>query len=290
MPLEHRFDGRKTSGRNGGHRLVNSFTSSCLAPAARHGKEAAMSMTLVSRRHMLAPGAGLAIGASTAAEETTSRPVVVELFSSQSCSACPPADEFMLELKSMAGVIALSLHVDYWDYLGWRDTLSDKAYSKRQYDYARWRGDRNVYTPQMIVNGADYFVGSHRPAVRTAIERAKAEPSTMWVPVTLSEKDRELVVTVDEARGKALKATLWLMAIMPSIAVEITRGENAGRTIVYVNVVRNIVPAGMWHGAAFNFRIPMEDLVTEGGKACVALLQAGSVGPVIGAATWQLAP
>jgi hypothetical protein len=252
--------------------------------------EAVMNVHLMSRRRMLALGAGLAMPglASRAAAQAMTRPVVVELFTSQGCSACPPADEFMHELKTMTGVIAISLHIDYWDYLGWRDTLGDKVYSKRQYDYARWRGDGNVYTPQMIVNGVDYFVGSNRPVVRTAIQRAKAEPSSMWIPVTLTEKDREFVVTVEDAREKALKATLWLMAIMPSIAVKISRGENAGRTIVYINVVRNVVPAGIWHGAAFDFTIPMEDLLTQGGKACVALLQAGSVGPVIGAAAWRL--
>jgi len=245
-----------------------------------------MNAHALNRRQMLAFGAGFTVRdlILPAHAQAATPSVVIELFTSQGCSACPPADAFMQELKSMAGVIAISFHVEYWDYLGWRDTLGDKVYSRRQYDYARWRDDGNVFTPQMIIDGRNYFVGSDKPAVKAAIKRAETEPSSMWVPMTLSEKDHELIVTVD-AHRKALKATLWLLAILPSITIKIGRGENAGRDIVYSNVVRNLIPAGMWNGAALNIAFPMENLLTDDGKACVALLQAGAVGPVIGAAT-----
>jgi hypothetical protein len=213
------------------------------------------------------------------------RPVVIELFTSQGCSSCPPADAFMEELKSMKGVIAISLHVDYWDYLGWRDTLGDAAYSQRQRDYARWRGDGEVYTPQMVINGTNHFIGSDRPAVGAAIERAQASTPSLWVPITLTRDGGEFNIAV-EAREKSAEATLWLIAIAPSISVKIVRGENAGRQIAYYNVVRRLVPGSMWHGKALSLKFPVEGFMTGDSKACVALLQAGTVGPVIGAATW----
>jgi hypothetical protein len=99
------------------------------------------------------------------------RPVIVELFTSQGCSSCPPADAFLEELKAGPGVVALSYHVDYWDYLGWRDTLGSPEYSQRQYDYAKSRGDMNVYTPQTIINGGSHFVGSQKSKVSAGIAR-----------------------------------------------------------------------------------------------------------------------
>src|SRR6266508_2641313 len=185
-----------------------------------------------NRRQILTLGAGASIAwfPWPVRAEVGARPVVIELFTSQGCSSCPPADAFMQELKSMKGVIAISLHVDYWDYLGWRDTLGDAAYSRRQHDYARWRNDEDVYTPQMVIDGANHFVGSDKSSVRAAIKRAQAAIPSLWVPITLSGTGKELIVAI-EAHEKAPESTLWLMSIAPSIAIKIVRGENAGREI-----------------------------------------------------------
>jgi hypothetical protein len=241
----------------------------------------------VSRRRTLALGAGAALASlglpSRAANHA--RPVVVELFTSQGCSSCPPADAFLKDLKDMKGVIAISLHVDYWDYLGWRDTLGDKAFSQRQYDYAHRRGDMDVYTPQMIVNGGKYYVGSNRREIMAAIEAARAAPDPLWVPLTIAHSGSEIVITAD-AVASVPEATLWCMPVAPAIKVRIERGENAGRDIAYYNVVRKIVPAGMWKGEAMKFTLPVDGVFTAESKACVALLQTGTIGPVIGAVSW----
>jgi hypothetical protein len=240
-----------------------------------------------TRRQLLALGAGSCIASvgSFAAATTARRPIVIELFTSQGCSSCPPADAFLEELRSMKGVVAISLHVDYWDYLGWRDTLGDAAYSQRQRDYARRRNDGDVYTPQMVIDGANHFVGSNRTSVRAAIKRAQAATPPLWIPITLSNSGEELVVVLD-AHDNAPESTLWLLAIAPSVTVKIMRGENAGRKITYFNVVKRLVPAGMWHGKAVSLSFPVDGFMTDEGKACVALLQSGTAGPVIGAATW----
>jgi hypothetical protein len=242
---------------------------------------------LVSRRHVLALAALAAAGDGTrrAATATPSRPVVVELFTSQACSSCPPADAFMQELRSASGVLALSFHVDYWDYLGWRDTLADSAYSDRQRGYAESRGDADIYTPQIVIDGTNHFVGSDRPSVRAAIERARAVMPSSLVPLSLSRNGHEFMLTA-ASMVDGPESHLWLIAIAPAIAVKITRGENAGREIVYYNVVRRITPAGMWHGKSVSVNFPVDGVMTADSKACVALLQARGIGPVIGAAAW----
>lgn len=242
---------------------------------------------LMNRRRALAIGAASCVAnfVTPVRAGNMERPIVIELFTSQGCSSCPPADAFMQELRSMKSVIAVSLHVDYWDYLGWRDTLGDKAYSQRQHAYASRRDDGNIYTPQMIIDGGAYFVGSDKPSVKAAISRARVAAPPTWVPVALSVNERELTLSVD-AHDSAPASTLWLMTVAPAIAVAIGRGENIGRNIIYYNVVRKLVSAGKWHGQALTLTLPMKGLMTPETKACVALLQTGTVGPMIGAATW----
>jgi hypothetical protein len=239
----------------------------------------------ITRREALGLGAAALTGGFSVPAEAAKRPVVVELFTSQGCSSCPPADAFMEELKALPGVIALSINVDYWDYLGWHDTLADKAYSQRQYDYARSRGDMDVYTPQIVVDGITHYVGSNKSAVRAAIERSRAGTPAHWVPISLSGNDKEFIIEVD-GRDKSPEGTIWLMGIAPKISVKIERGENTGREITYYNVVRKLVPAGMWKGEPLTLRLPKSGLLTRECKGCVALLQTGDVGPVIGAASW----
>jgi hypothetical protein len=242
-----------------------------------------------SRRRVLALGAGLwASGLAARLDAAPLRPVVIELFTSQGCSSCPPADSFMAELKAMPGVVAMSFNVDYWDYLGWRDTLASPANSQRQYSYAKTRGDMDVYTPQIIVDGTTHFVGSNHAVIRAAIERSLNSSRSTWIPMAITSTGKEIAIAVDAVPDGMQRqdATVWFMAIAPELAVKIERGENAGRDMVYYNVVRRLVPAGMWHGEPVTLNLPKDDLMAECCKGCVALLQAKSVGPIIGCATW----
>lgn len=240
----------------------------------------------ISRRNILqwAAGATLSAVAPSTGLARGGGKVVVELFTSQGCSSCPPADAFLQVLSKMKGVVALTYNVDYWNYLGWRDTLSLPEFSQRQYDYAKSRGDMDVYTPQMIVDGSSHYVGSNKAVVLKAIERAlNAQSSRIAMSMTASASD----IKVEIESGPQVKdATLWLMPVNPAIAVKIGKGENSGRDIVYTNVVRKLAPAGMWHGEAMKITLPWNGIMTEESKACVALLQQGKTGPILGSAHW----
>jgi len=211
------------------------------------------------------------------------RPVVVEMFTSQGCSASPPADALLAELSREPGIVALSLNVDYWDYLGWRDTLASADCTQRQRDYAARRGDGRVYTPQAVINGRVETVGSDRVGLMAAIARERTRQDG-FVPVSLSSGERELRVEIGAAPSRDLRrnATIWVATMVPQAVVDIHRGENAGRTATYTNVVRKIVPAGMWQGQATGLSLPRSAIMAEG-TFCVALLQADGTGPILGA-------
>jgi hypothetical protein len=230
-------------------------------------------------------GAGaIAAGIGARAAQAGGHCAVVELFTSQGCSSCPPADAFLQELAEMKRVVALTLNVDYWDYLGWRDTLANSAFSQRQYDYAKARGDMDVYTPQMIVDGGSHYVGSKKKSVLAAVSRSLELQPAVWIPLAIAGSTKEFTITVEGA--SAPDATLWVMGIAPNCAVKIEKGENAGHDVVYRNVVRTLVPAGMWHGKALTAALPREGVLGDHGKGVVALLQQGSHGRILGAATW----
>lgn len=241
----------------------------------------------LTRRQALAlAGAGAASLVSAVSHAAAARPVVVELFTSQGCSSCPPADALLGQIKTMPGVFALSYNVDYWDYLGWHDSLASPDYSQRQYDYAKSRGDMDVYTPQIVVDGARHYVGSNRQAVLGAIRKSQSAGHDDRIAMTLSATESEVAVDVAAGRAPGPEATLWLMPIVPQVTVAIERGENAGSQITYYNVVRKMVPAGMWKGESQHIVLPRSSLIDPECKSCVALLQRGKVGPVIGAASW----
>ncbi len=234
---------------------------------------------------MLAGSASLTAAlAITPAMAADGGPVVVELFTSQGCSSCPPADAFMEELQKRDNVIALTMNVDYWDYLGWRDTLGSADYTRRQRAYAQSRGDGQVYTPQMVINGQTHVVGSRRRSVDKALDAS----SHVTVPMTMTEAGGEVIVEIgDRPDGVAAgEATIWIAMVVPKISVEITRGENTGRQITYFNVARKLMPAGSWNGKAVTLSLPKKDLFVDGATGCAALLQAGGVGPILGAATF----
>ena len=215
-------------------------------------------------------------------------PVVVELFTSQGCSSCPPADAFLAELAERPGVIAVSYNVDYWDYLGWRDTLASPVFSRRQRDYAARRGDGRVYTPQMIINGRRHEVGSRKSAVYDAIATEASGNGLYSVPMRASEIADEIVVEIAGAPTDRVKqdSTVWVLMVQPRATVAIARGENSGREITYVNSVRRIIPVGMWHGEAVTLNLPKADLMVEGATICMAFLQVGGIGPILAAARY----
>jgi hypothetical protein len=186
-------------------------------------------------------------------------------------------------LKNQPGIIMVSLNVDYWDYLGWRDTLAKPEHTQRQMDYAHSRGDHDVYTPQMVINGTGHAVGSNRASVEDAISQAKR--SLPSIALQMHATENEIIVDLPKGDGGA-EATLWVMAIAPEVVVKIERGENSGSTVTYYNVVRKLVPAGMWDGSAATLRLPRKGIMMPDCKACIAVLQKGKVGPVLGLAKW----
>jgi len=239
----------------------------------------------ISRRDVLALGAGAGVAclAGPAAWARGPVDVVVELFSSQGCKSCPAADRLLTELRNMPGVLALTFHVDYWDYLGWKDTLASPDFSQRQYDYAKERGGLDVFTPQMIVNGEKQMVGNQRSEVFAVLSQSRR---ASWpAALNISDSAKEMVVEIAEGPVEQ-EATLWVMPVMESASVKIAKGEMAGREATYTNVVRKLVPAGMWKGEAARITLPKEGLMPPGATACVAVLQQGKVGPILGCACW----
>jgi hypothetical protein len=214
--------------------------------------------------------------------------VVIELFTSQGCNSCPPADHLLSELAADERLLALSLPVDYWDYLGWRDTLALHSHSTRQKAYADSRGDRQVYTPQVVINGMAQAIGSDRNAIERSIARAELK-NRLAVPVAL--KRNETSVEVEIGEGVSVPASIWVLGITRAVTVAINRGENGGKTITYHNVVRSWKRIGDWKGAVVRASVPITELADSDADAAVVLVQPGSAGdpgPIRGAAMLSL--
>lgn len=223
-------------------------------------------------------GLWLAFAQGAAAQDN---PVVVELFTSQGCSSCPPADEFLAELADRPGIIPLALHVDYWDYIGWQDKFAQPRFTARQKAYARAEKSRTIYTPQMIVDGVARVEGNDPAAVGQAISAAMARPS----PVTLHLQRSGDMLQVRAAAPQGAVAAdppmvLQLVRVLPEQTVEIAHGENAGRTVSYRNIVTSWEPVGQWAGdAPLDLTLPM---VGEG--PVVVILQQPGPAEIVAAA------
>lgn len=230
---------------------------------------------------------GLFAGVTAFGQASAGEKALVELYTSQGCSSCVAADKYFGELAMRDDIVAISLHVDYWDYLGWRDTLGDAAYSDRQRAYAVAHGTRRVYTPQIIVNGKSRHVGSDRRSVEAAIET-----STLPVPVTMRHGDGMVKIKVDaQPEMQVEHATIRLVLLTEEVEVAIQRGENAGRTIGYYNIVRDIRSVGMWDGDAVEITLPKDEIIADGVDACAIIVQKdlpNGPGPVIGAAMLRI--
>ncbi|WP_298260147.1 thioredoxin family protein [Bradyrhizobium sp.] len=182
------------------------------------------------------------------------RPVVVELFTSQGCSSCPPANAYLNELsRGRRDVLALAFHVTYWDRLGWKDPFSMEAATDRQAAYGRRFGDGS-YTPEIVVDGAAGMVGSDRGEVGSAIEKAKRQGQTA-APVNVTKSGEQVSIEVGAGSGRG---RILLIGFDHEHTTAIGRGENSGRTLTEANVVRSIRSVGQWSGAALrlNERFP----------------------------------
>jgi len=208
----------------------------------------------------LAIAAVLASGASMIPAYADQPRAVVELFTSQGCSSCPPADRLMGQLSRDSSLVALSLPVDYWDYIGWKDTLALHGHTTRQRAYAAARGERQIYTPQAMINGIDDALGSDKGAIERAITQTRRSPDSLALPVTVTVTGGEISVSVPGASSERRDGVVWLCPVSGEVSVKISRGENRGRTITYHNVVRRWVKLGEWNGTAQTFKTKLADL------------------------------
>lgn len=213
-------------------------------------------------------------------------PVVVELFTSQGCSSCPPAEAFLNELADEAGIIALELHVDYWDYIGWPDPFASPHFTARQRDYARELELRYVYTPQMVIDGQHNVVGSHRDEVRAAIGEATRRGKPLILEYT---EDGSGKIVIPAGRSPEGGATIWLAIYDGLHETAVERGENSGRKLKNRNVVRELEELGVWTGERLEIPVDMARLAALGRAGCAILVQEGRTGPILGAAAISVA-
>ncbi len=227
----------------------------------------------------------LLLAALTGASTANAEPVrgVVELFTSQSCSSCPPADKVLGEVIMRGDVLGLAFHVDYWNYLNWKDTFSSPESTKRQYDYAKSLNSRQVYTPQMIVNGKDVVAAGSPDAVFQLIDAA----GTVGLAVDVSARIENETLVVNAGTGKG-EANLVLVVFESREIVDIKRGENSGKKIEYRNAVTQVQTLGMWKGERLAVELPKKEYLAKKGYGCAVILQRvtteGTPGEIIGAA------
>jgi hypothetical protein len=217
---------------------------------------------------------------------------VIELFTSQGCSSCPAADKLLGELAGDPSLVPISVPIDYWDYLGWKDTLADARFSARQKAYSHVRGDRDVYTPQVVVNGSAKVIGSDRAGIETAIKDTEKATGVMSVPVTMALSGKQINVSVAASKAPSVAhGEVWICSISKAVPISIGRGENRGKEITYHNVVRNLLKVGDWNGSSGSWTVPLENISREGVDAAVVYLQDGNrdkPGPMLGAAMTSL--
>ena len=211
---------------------------------------------------------------------------VVELFTSQGCSSCPPADAYLVKLARRGDVIALSEHVDYWNYIGWADPFSDAGGTERQQAYRVALGGKYVYTPQMVIDGAAEAVGSETSAVEKRIAAARRIPR---VTLAVAHSSDGPVVRIAAGQKLAQGATVWEFDVDARHSTEIARGENKGVTLTNANVVRRIASRGTYAGEAMEIAIDAARLRADGRTGCAILVQSADGGRIFGAVLVDLA-
>lgn len=199
---------------------------------------------------------------------------VVELFTSQGCSACPPANANLLALSSRSDLLTLSWGVTYWDQLGWKDTFGHDAYTRRQRAYQRGLGTDNVWTPQIVVDGRRHVVGQRMAQIQALIDRHQPLPGPAVVI-------RNGGVGLAGGTAPGAPADVWLVRYEPRpIKVPVARGENGGRTLLHASVVRELVRLGDWRGATAGYRLPPSPRPE---LRIAVLVQAPNGGPILAA-------
>ena len=221
-----------------------------------------------------------------ASADSVARPkAVVELFTSQGCASCPPADALLTSLAEQDDLVALAYHVDYWDYMGWQDTFGDEVFSDRQRDYAKSWGSSRIYTPQMVVNGAKGVVGSKRSQVHGALDGASLP---LQVDIKRAGDMLKIAVAPDADFSDAV---VWMVTYLERADVEIDKGDNAGKSMVYTQVVTGRQLLGMWEGATgADLKLPLPEVLSVGNSGIAVLVQQdrnGLPGPILGAATFE---
>jgi len=235
--------------------------------------------------------AGLALAGTMHAHGTAfadSDPVtVIELFTSQSCYSCPPAEAYLGELSGEKNILALEYHVDYWDRLNygrhgrWKDAFSTPEMTERQRAYnAEIRDTRSVYTPQMVIDGRSEAVGSRRREVQNLIAKVRKDDQPRVAVDVAAAENGGVTVSLGDVAGA--QADVWLVTFIREVTTQVLRGENHGKSLTNHNIVRTVRHIGKWDGKRAAFDV--SDLTLEDGQGCAVLVQDGEVGPVIGAA------
>ena len=239
-------------------------------------------MRLYLQALVLAAGISAAVFSPAVGAENKSL-TLVELFTSQGCSSCPPADALLGELAKRDDVVALSVHVDYWDYIGWKDRFASPENTKRQRRYAKYLGMRYVYTPQMVIQGADHATGSDRAKVLKKIDAA-TKPGRLAVRVRRHGDGFRVSVPA----GAAEEAAVWMAVFDARHDTKIKRGENSGRTLSYYNVVRAMTRIGTWSGKPLDITIKDSDMPADGRDGCAVIVQSIKTGRILGVARVDL--
>jgi len=229
----------------------------------------------------LPPAAADETASGAAGATATGQTVLVELYTSQGCYSCPPADAYLADLAKREDVTALSLHVDYWDYLGWTDSFGRPAHTDRQYAYRDALGTRSVYTPQMVIQGVHDAVGSRPADVTRAIDASMKTLDAVRIRIT---RDKGMLKATLSPAAEATPGIVWVARYSVAETVEIPRGENAGKTLTYHNVVDSLEQIAVWQGrGAETVMLPQPG----SGEGVAVWVQAGGVGPVFAAAHYE---
>jgi hypothetical protein len=217
-----------------------------------------------------------------------SQPVraVVELFTSQGCSSCPPADALLKTYADSPDILAISLPVDYWDYVGWKDTFASPRNTERQRAYAKVFKLGPVYTPQAVINGTNQALGSSREEIDRAIEQTAPAFAARRIPLHFWRRENSILIEIGAAAdgADAKEATIWLAVLQKSGQVAIKRGENSGKTLTYTNIVRELTPVGLWTGKPTVIQLAQTAVMSPETEDLIVLVQEGVAGPIIGAA------
>lgn len=211
---------------------------------------------------------------------------VIELFTSQGCADCPAADALLKTFLKKDDIIALTLPVDYWDYLGWKDTLAGPRNAERQRAYVERFGSGTVATPQAVINGSMEVLGSDEAEIERAIRATETALSSSRIPVHFWHFGNTIIIETGGAPpgAEVQEATIWLAVVQKSVNVAVKSGENAGKSLTYHNVVREFTPVGVWNGRPATIRLARAAIMRPESEDLIVLIQEASTGPIIGAA------